>query len=197
MEENEFDVVIVGGGHAGIEAAAVAARRGTRVALVNLTADSIGRMSCNPAIGGIGKGQLTREIDALGGLMGRIADHAGIQFRMLNTSKGRAVQSPRAQCDRDAYEKYAQQLISEIENITVVAGEVCDIEFNEQRQVTAVILSSQQRLTCQAAILTTGTFLEGVLHQGLENVEGGRVDERARVILLERLCAYLGCPSRD
>jgi len=179
MEENEFDVVIVGGGHAGIEAAAAAARRGTRVALVNLTADSIGRMSCNPAIGGIGKGQLAREIDALGGLMGRIADHAGIQFRMLNTSKGRAVQSPRAQCDRDAYENYAQQLISEIENITVVAGEVSDIEFNERRQVTAVILSGQQRLTCQAAILTTGTFLEGILHQGLENVEGGRVDEGA------------------
>ncbi|MFT7517614.1 MAG: tRNA uridine 5-carboxymethylaminomethyl modification enzyme [Myxococcota bacterium] len=190
MLENEFDVVVVGGGHAGIEAAAAAARRGVRVALLSLSANSIGRMSCNPAIGGIGKGQLTREIDALGGLMGLIADHAGIQFRMLNTSKGRAVQSPRAQCDRDAYEQYAQQLIGEIENICVVEGEAADLQLDAELNITGVILSDQRVLSCKAAILTTGTFLEGMLHQGLDSTQGGRVGEGASFPLgktLERL----------
>ena len=111
MSEN-YDVLIIGGGHAGLEAAAVVARLGLHAGLVSLEAKAIGRMSCNPAIGGIGKGQLTREIDALGGWMGLITDRAGIQFRMLNTSKGRAVQSPRAQCDREGYERIAQEMVA-------------------------------------------------------------------------------------
>ncbi|MBC8371286.1 MAG: tRNA uridine-5-carboxymethylaminomethyl(34) synthesis enzyme MnmG [Planctomycetes bacterium] len=194
MLKNEFDVVVVGGGHAGIEAAAVAARRNVRVALLNLTANSIGRMSCNPAIGGIGKGQLAREIDALGGLMGIIADESAIQFRVLNTSKGRAVQSPRAQCDRDAYEKIAQRLIAEIENITVIEGEATDLRFDDDNNVCAVVVDNDYQLSCKAAILTTGTFLEGMLHLGLKSSKGGRFDEGASHPLGETL-RELGVPT--
>ncbi len=182
-----FDVLVVGGGHAGLEAAAAAARLGASCALITLEAAAIGRMSCNPAIGGVGKGQLTREIDALGGLMGRIADQSGIQFRMLNTSKGRAVQSPRAQCDRPLYEKIAQQLLAEVDGVTVVEGEAVDFLWTNhahsdhppstRRRLCGLQLADGRRIGGRAVILTTGTFLEGLLYTGLENTPGGRAGE--------------------
>ena len=186
MSISHFDVVVVGGGHAGIEAAAVAARRGLQVALVSLDVNAVGRMSCNPAIGGIGKGQLVREIDALGGLMGLIADKAGIQFRLLNTSKGKAVQSPRAQCDRDVYEQVARKMLSEISGLHMLNGEIVDLLFGREG-VKGVQLADGNKISCRAVILTTGTFLEGVLHEGLKSVEGGRVGEGASHPLGETL----------
>lgn len=174
----KFDVLVVGGGHAGLEAAAAAARLGAAAALITLEAAAIGRMSCNPAIGGVGKGQLTREIDALGGLMGQITDRSGIQFRMLNTSKGRAVQSPRAQCDRPLYEKVAQELLAEVPGVTVVEGEAIDFLWSEpKRRLTGLKLADGRRIGGEAVILTTGTFLEGLLHTGLEKRPGGRHGE--------------------
>ena len=185
--DSAFDVLVVGGGHAGLEAAAASARLGASCALITLEAAAIGRMSCNPAIGGVGKGQLTREIDALGGLMGRVADRSGIQFRMLNTSKGRAVQSPRAQCDRPLYEKVAQELLAEVDGVTVVEGEAVDFLWAEGNassdsaskpsQITGLRLADGREIGGKAVILTTGTFLEGTLHTGLEKTPGGRAGE--------------------
>jgi tRNA uridine 5-carboxymethylaminomethyl modification enzyme len=185
-----FDVLVIGGGHAGIEAAAASARMGASCALITLEQAAIGRMSCNPAIGGVGKGQLTREIDALGGLMGRITDKAGIQFRVLNTSKGRAVQSPRAQCDRDLYEQVAQEMLQADDRVSVVEGEAVDFCWRKLDRgqevepsagplgtVEGVMLADGRRVTGKAVILTTGTFLEGLLHTGLEKVAGGRFGE--------------------
>ncbi len=174
--DSAFDVLVVGGGHAGLEAAAAGARLGAKCALITLEAAAIARMSCNPAIGGVGKGQLTREIDALGGLMGRIADGSGIQFRMLNTSKGRAVQSPRAQCDRPMYEKVAQQLLAEVDGVTVVEGEAVDFLWREGT-LSGLRMSDGREIHGRAVILTTGTFLEGTLHTGLEQTPGGRAGE--------------------
>lgn len=201
MSANSYDVVVVGGGHAGLEAAAAAARLGLAVAMVTLEACAVGRMSCNPAIGGIGKGQLAREIDAMGGWMGLITDRAGIQFRMLNTSKGRAVQSPRAQCDRPAYEQVAQEMVAAQDGLDVIEGEVVDLLWTPHESCSGpgptvcagVVLADGRPLMASAVILTTGTFLEGILHTGLEKVAGGRAGEAGAGKLGESLRA-LGLP---
>ncbi|MDX8467744.1 tRNA uridine-5-carboxymethylaminomethyl(34) synthesis enzyme MnmG [Mesorhizobium sp. VK23B] len=175
---NHYDVVVVGGGHAGCEAASAAARAGARTALVTLRFDTIGVMSCNPAIGGLGKGHLVREIDAMDGLMGRIADAAGIQFRLLNRRKGPAVRGPRTQADRKLYRLAMQAAISEQANLDVVEGEVLDLEIEDGR-VVAVLVSGDRRLACGAVVLTTGTFLRGLIHIGEKKIVAGRMNEQA------------------
>ncbi|MER8752638.1 tRNA uridine-5-carboxymethylaminomethyl(34) synthesis enzyme MnmG [Mesorhizobium sp. M1050] len=175
---NHYDVVVVGGGHAGCEAAGAAARAGARTALVTLRFDTIGVMSCNPAIGGLGKGHLVREIDALDGLMGRVADAAGIQFRLLNRRKGPAVRGPRTQADRKLYRLAMQEAIRQQNDLDVVEGEVLDFEI-AGGQIAAVLLADGRRLACGAVVLTTGTFLRGLIHIGEKKIVAGRMNEQA------------------
>ena len=189
MKHRDTDVIVVGGGHAGADAAHAAARRGARVALVTLTHDGIGVMSCNPAIGGLGKGHLVREIDALDGVMGRVADKAGIQFRLLNRRKGPAVQGPRAQSDRAIYKAEMQEEIGSHPNITVVEGEVIDLQM-DKGTVTGVILADDSRLSAPATVLTTGTFLRGVIHIGDVSRPGGRIGDRPSIKLAERIDSF-------
>ncbi len=209
-----YEVLVVGGGHAGIEAAWAASRLGARTALITMSAEAIGRMSCNPAIGGLGKGQMVREIDAIGGIMGLATDQAGIQFRMLNRSKGPAVWAPRAQCDRDAYPQAVQQLLRRATSLDIIEGAVETIETrpenvfravgasprtparaaacvtglapgalhgNSMRRVIGVTLADGRRIETDAVILTTGTFLRGLMHCGQEQTQGGRIGEAAAV----------------
>jgi tRNA uridine 5-carboxymethylaminomethyl modification enzyme len=173
---SRFDVIIIGGGHAGCEAAAAAARMGAATALVTHRFDTIGAMSCNPAIGGLGKGHLVREIDALDGLMGRVADQGGIQFRVLNRRKGPAVRGPRAQADRKLYAAAMQRAIRETVNLTVIAGEADDIDIKDKR-VTALRLADGRILQAGAIVLTTGTFLRGLIHIGETQTPAGRAGE--------------------
>ncbi|RUX97678.1 tRNA uridine-5-carboxymethylaminomethyl(34) synthesis enzyme MnmG [Mesorhizobium sp. M7D.F.Ca.US.004.01.2.1] len=175
---NHYDVVVVGGGHAGCEAASAAARAGARTALVTLRFDTIGVMSCNPAIGGLGKGHLVREIDARDGLMGRVADAAGIQFRLLNRRKGPAVRGPRTQADRKLYRLAMQEAIRQQNDLDVVEGEVLDFEIVAGR-IAAVLLADGRRLACGAVVLTTGTFLRGLIHIGEKKIVAGRMNEQA------------------
>lgn len=179
------DVVVVGGGHAGAEAACAAARRGAATLLVTLHADAVGRMSCNPSIGGIAKGQLVREVDALGGIMGRCADASAIHYRLLNRSKGPAVQSPRSQNDRAAYEEAVRAECRDA-GVRIVEDEVVDLVL-DSGAVAGVVLATFGTIAARAVVLTTGTFLGGVLHVGLETTEGGRVGERAAHRLAGRL----------
>ena len=160
-----FDVVVVGGGHAGCEAAAAAARMGAEVALVTLSRAAIGRMPCNPAVGGIGKGHLVVELDALGGLQGWAADRAGIQFRVLNRSRGPAVWGPRAQCDKDRYSQIMRRVMEGLASITVIEGEVRAL-LSDDRRVRGVRLATGDDMIAGAVILTTGTFLAAILHTG-------------------------------
>ena len=180
------DVIVIGGGHAGCEAAAASARGGAATALVTLDAAAIGRLSCNPAIGGIGKGHLTREVDAMGGLMARVADASGIQFRLLNRSRGPAVQGPRAQVDRAVYLAAMQAEIAAIDNLTVVSGEVADL-IVDNGTVAGVRLADGQDLYAAAVVLTSGTFLGGLIHLGEERWEAGRMGEGAATALAARL----------
>ncbi|TPM26068.1 tRNA uridine-5-carboxymethylaminomethyl(34) synthesis enzyme MnmG [Mesorhizobium sp. B2-3-4] len=175
---DHYDVVVVGGGHAGCEAASAAARAGARTALVTLRFDTIGVMSCNPAIGGLGKGHLVREIDAMDGLMGRVADAAGIQFRLLNRRKGPAVRGPRTQADRKLYRLAMQEAIRQQNDLDVVEGEVLDFEIADGR-IAAVLLADGRRLACGAVVLTTGTFLRGLIHIGEKKMVAGRMNEKA------------------
>ncbi|MGD8354741.1 MAG: tRNA uridine-5-carboxymethylaminomethyl(34) synthesis enzyme MnmG [Methyloceanibacter sp.] len=181
-----YDVIVIGGGHAGCEAAAAAARLGAATALVTHSAASIGEMSCNPAIGGLGKGHLVREIDALDGLMGRVADAAGIQFRVLNRSKGPAVQGPRAQVDRKLYRQAMQREIAEIDNLHVVEGAAEDL-IVDRGQVSGVVTSDSQWLIAGAVVLTTGTFLRGLIHIGDTRIAAGRMGEAPALGLSDRL----------
>ncbi|RWN64050.1 tRNA uridine-5-carboxymethylaminomethyl(34) synthesis enzyme MnmG [Mesorhizobium sp.] len=175
---DHYDVVVVGGGHAGCEAASAAARAGAKTALVTLRFETIGVMSCNPAIGGLGKGHLVREIDAMDGLMGRVADAAGIQFRLLNRRKGPAVRGPRTQADRKLYRLAMQAAIREQAGLDVVEGEVLDFEIANER-LAAVLLADGRRLGCGAVVLTTGTFLRGLIHIGDKKIVAGRMNEQA------------------
>ena len=174
----DYDVIVIGGGHAGAEAAWAASRLGATTALVTLDPARVGQMSCNPAIGGLAKGQMVREVDALGGLMGRAIDNTGIQFRMLNRSKGPAVWGPRAQADKYRYAAEVRRLLATCPNLDVVPGEVADIE-TAGGAVAAVTLAGGPRLTCRAAVVTTGTFLRALMHTGETKTEGGRVGEAA------------------
>ncbi|TPK82499.1 tRNA uridine-5-carboxymethylaminomethyl(34) synthesis enzyme MnmG [Mesorhizobium sp. B2-4-13] len=175
---DHYDVVVVGGGHAGCEAASAAARAGASTALVTLRFDTIGVMSCNPAIGGLGKGHLVREIDAMDGLMGRVADAAGIQFRLLNRRKGPAVRGPRTQADRKLYRLAMQEAIRQQNDLEVVEGEVLDFEISDGT-IAAVLLADGRRLACGAVVLTTGTFLRGLIHIGEKKIVAGRMNEKA------------------
>lgn len=177
MKQFDFDVIVVGGGHAGCEAAHAAARMGARTALVTLTEAGIGVMSCNPAIGGLGKGHLVREIDALDGVMGRVADKAGIQFRLLNRRKGPAVQGPRAQADRKIYQSEMLAETKTRENLGIVIGEVTDLVL-EGEVVCGVKIDHDHTLTASSVILTTGTFLRGIIHIGDQKISGGRMGEK-------------------
>ncbi|WP_417275444.1 tRNA uridine-5-carboxymethylaminomethyl(34) synthesis enzyme MnmG [Celeribacter halophilus] len=186
VKHTDFDVVVVGGGHAGCDAAAASARAGAQTALVTLKKSGIGVMSCNPAIGGLGKGHLVREIDALDGVMGRIADKAGIQFRLLNRRKGPAVQGPRAQADRAIYRTEMLAELETTENLTVIEAEVSDLILTGET-VSGVVLGDGSRINAKAVVLTTGTFLNGLIHIGEEKHAGGRMGDKPSIALAERL----------
>ena len=184
-----FDVVVIGGGHAGCEAAAASARLGINTGLFTHKIETIGEMSCNPAIGGLGKGHLVREIDALDGVMGVVADKSGIQFRLLNRSRGPAVRGPRTQSDRSLYKKYMQKKLLNYCNLTIFSDPVIEFIF-DKNAVKGIITQSGQRITCNKLILTTGTFLNGLIHIGDEKTPAGRFNEKPTTGLTEQLEKY-------
>ena len=185
-KETSYDVVVIGGGHAGCEAAAASARMGVNTALFTHKIETIGEMSCNPAIGGLGKGHLVREIDALDGVMGIVADKSGIQFRLLNRSRGPAVQGPRTQSDRALYKEHMQKILLNYKNLEVIADPVIKFLFDENK-IIGFICQSGKEVRCKELILTTGTFLNGLIHIGEKQTPAGRYDEKPSTGLSEQL----------
>ena len=184
MSVKSYDVIIIGGGHAGVEAASASARLGAETALVTHQFNTIGEMSCNPAIGGLGKGHLVREIDAFDGLMGLVADQAGIHFKLLNRSKGPAVRGPRAQADRKIYKYLMQAAIRDIQNLSVIEGDVFDLSIKDN-SINGIILADGSRYQTKAIVITTGTFLGGLIHLGNQTWPAGRIDEKPSLGLSE------------
>ncbi len=184
--DTSFDVIVIGGGHAGCEAAAASARFGAKTALLTHKLSTIGVMSCNPAIGGLGKGHLVREIDALDGIMGRVADQAGIQFRMLNASKGPAVRGPRTQADRKLYREAMQALLNDYPNLTLLEGGAEDLVI-QNGSIAGVVACNGMQYSAKSVVITTGTFLRGLIHRGLEKTPAGRVGEKPAVGLAQTL----------
>jgi tRNA uridine 5-carboxymethylaminomethyl modification enzyme len=186
---NDFDILVIGGGHAGVEAAAVAARMGARVGLVSFSRETIGAMSCNPAIGGLGKGHLVREVDAFDGLIARAADDAAIHYRMLNSSKGAAVQGPRIQADRRLFKDSIHRQVAATPNLTVIEGEAAALRFasGNDCKIAGLTLADGGAIAAQAVILATGTFLGGKLFRGEERLTGGRIDENSALKLAEQI----------
>ncbi len=189
MSKQDFDVVVIGGGHAGCEAAAASARIGVNTALFTHKIETIGEMSCNPAIGGLGKGHLVREIDALDGVMGVVTDKSGIQFRLLNRSRGPAVRGPRTQSDRALYKEHMQKTLLNYENLTVIADPVIKFIFNKN-QILGFICQSGKQILCKELILTTGTFLNGLIHIGETQIPAGRYNEKPTVGLSDQLAKF-------
>ena len=183
---NSFDLVIVGGGHAGIEASVAASKLGIKTALITMDKNSIGRMSCNPAIGGLAKGHLVREIDALGGIMGHFADISGIQFKMLNRPKGKAVWSPRAQIDKKIYEKHIQNHVKKQKNIEIIQSEAKKLLI-KNNSVKGLVLDKKLEILCSSVIITCGTFLNGLIHIGERQIKAGRMGEESSDGLTESL----------
>ena len=181
-----FDVIVIGGGHAGCEAAAASARLGVNTALFTHNQNTIGEMSCNPAIGGLGKGHLVREIDALDGVMGEVADKSGIQFRLLNRSRGPAVRGPRTQSDRSLYKKFMQEKLVNYCNLTIFSDPVIKFIFNNNT-INGFVTQKGNKVSCNKLILTTGTFLNGLIHIGNTKTPAGRFNEKPSTGLTEQL----------
>ena len=200
MTNNSFDIIVIGGGHAGCEAAAAAARMGVNTALISFDKDKIGAMSCNPAIGGLGKGHLVREVDAFDGLIGVAADAAAIHYRMLNASKGAAVQGPRIQADRKLFTASIQKQLADYENLTIIEGEAAALLFADDNdiKIAGVRLADDSEVRAPHVILATGTFLGGKLFRGEERLDGGRIGEDSAHILAQQIrgaCLLYTSPS--
>lgn len=189
VKENSFDVVVIGGGHAGIEASVASARMGCKTALVTMDITTIGKLSCNPSIGGSAKGHLVKEIDALGGVMGEIADRSGIQFKMLNKSKGPAIWSPRSQNDIHLYPAVAQEIILSTPNLVHIQGTVTNLVIRQDK-VCGIVVDDKETIECRAVVLCSGTFLNGIMHTGTQTTEGGRAGERSATKISDMLATY-------